>query len=197
MKAERGAMLEEEAGELEGVAVVVQSRAATNDDMPRLSAGQQHAEGLAALSIETLCGRVADGMDASNTARLEQAVRTNDLKQTLVATLVDRAARQQAAAPKVEAIAVAEPQPAQPAPSFCGKFRGVDRRAPTPIPKASHVLGSGLTSFLGLGLLSLVHFGRQCTNRSLQQSLHNRHQNHRLLTTKTAGACSLWAFSDR
>ena len=144
------------------VVVVVESHVATRPS-PDLQAAP--AEGLWLLPADTLSRRLAAqlAMEGDDVVQLEQAVERNDAKEILILVLASEARRQHSLEPpdavaqelgaatdggkdgqnpKVETV---------PEPACWKKLRGVDSYTPASIPKASHILETGLTSFFGLG----------------------------------------------
>ena len=119
------------------------------------------------MTLEQLAAQLGLEEDASK--QLEEAVQTEDVKSVLVRAL-SRKMRAPALRPadvcidtvskdaerqRVGATADHSEQAVEPLSSHScwTKFRGVDGYAPVPIPAWHHVLGSGLTSFLGLGAI--------------------------------------------
>ncbi len=114
-------------------------------------------EGLWMLSTDVLARRLAAQlmMNEEDTKELDEAVKLEDVKRILVGAL----SRQTTRAPE----ACIDPvwksvtkqltgAAADDSGSVCWtKFGGVESYAPTQIPAWHHILGSGLTSFLGLG----------------------------------------------
>jgi hypothetical protein len=128
------------------------------------------AEGLWLLSTDVLARRLAAqlALEEDEAKQLEEAVETEDVKSVLVRALsrqtrppelrpadvcVDTVVSKDVGTQRVGAIADRSKQAVEPLSSHScwTKFRGVDGYAPAPIPSWHHILGSGLTSFLGLG----------------------------------------------
>eukprot|EP01043_Picozoa_sp_COSAG02_P070113 COSAG02_NODE_12287_length_1568_cov_3.153846_3_plen_208_part_00 len=114
-------------------------------------------EGLWMLSTEVLARRLAAQlmMNEDDTKELNEAVKSEDVKRVLVEALSRQTTRAPDACIDPVSKSVAKQQTGGAAdgsgPLCRTKFRGVESYAPAPIPAWHHILGSGLTSFLGLG----------------------------------------------